>query len=105
MKCAISRLSVCPIRSKPNDAAQMVSQLLFGERVEIMERYKSNWLRVRCLNDDYLGWMDPKQLINIEEEYAPTAIALEMSQPIWCCLLYTSPSPRDLSTSRMPSSA
>jgi len=25
--------------------------------------------------------------------------------PIWTCLLYTSPSPRDLSTSRMPSSA
>ena len=24
---------------------------------------------------------------------------------IWACLLYTSPSPRDLSTSRMPSSA
>ena len=24
---------------------------------------------------------------------------------LWCCLLYTSPSPRDLSTSRMPSSA
>ena len=25
--------------------------------------------------------------------------------PLWFCLLYTSPSPRDLSTSRMPSSA
>ena len=25
--------------------------------------------------------------------------------PVGCCLLYTSPSPRDLSTSRMPSSA
>ena len=25
--------------------------------------------------------------------------------PFWGCLLYTSPSPRDLSTSRMPSSA
>ena len=25
--------------------------------------------------------------------------------PVWACLLYTSPSPRDLSTSRMPSSA
>ena len=25
--------------------------------------------------------------------------------PCWACLLYTSPSPRDLSTSRMPSSA
>ena len=27
------------------------------------------------------------------------------SQCSWSCLLYTSPSPRDLSTSRMPSSA
>ena len=26
-------------------------------------------------------------------------------RPFWDCLLYTSPSPRDLSTSRMPSSA
>ena len=26
-------------------------------------------------------------------------------EPQWICLLYTSPSPRDLSTSRMPSSA
>ena len=26
-------------------------------------------------------------------------------QDHWSCLLYTSPSPRDLSTSRMPSSA
>ena len=28
-----------------------------------------------------------------------------LDQHIWSCLLYTSPSPRDLSTSRMPSSA
>ena len=28
-----------------------------------------------------------------------------VSENIKCCLLYTSPSPRDLSTSRMPSSA
>ena len=27
------------------------------------------------------------------------------SDYLWACLLYTSPSPRDLSTSRMPSSA
>jgi len=28
-----------------------------------------------------------------------------LSDPSYACLLYTSPSPRDLSTSRMPSSA
>jgi len=84
VKCAISRLSVCPIRSKPNDTAEMVSQLLFGERVEIIEKYKNNWWKVRCLNDDYKGWMDPKQLVSIAEEDVSAAIALEMSQPIWC---------------------
>ena len=42
--------------------------------------------------------------MNYEKEYL-------LTDPIWderwtrCCLLYTSPSPRDLSTSRMPSSA
>ena len=34
-----------------------------------------------------------------------TAIYLWRDAVIWTCLLYTSPSPRDLSTSRMPSSA
>ena len=32
-------------------------------------------------------------------------MALGVAYGIWGCLLYTSPSPRDLSTSRMPSSA
>ena len=32
--------------------------------------------------------------------YVPQKISID-----WTCLLYTSPSPRDLSTSRMPSSA
>ena len=36
-------------------------------------------------------------------EAIPDLYAEQM--PRWDCLLYTSPSPRDLSTSRMPSSA
>ena len=37
---------------------------------------------------------------------APRAVQ-ELDQPAWCwtCLLYTSPSPRDVEESRMPSSA
>ena len=44
-------------------------------------------------------------------DYATLAVRYPSVQPalvsasIWDCLLYTSPSPRDLSTSRMPSSA
>ena len=33
------------------------------------------------------------------------AEAYQLAKAFWPCLLYTSPSPRDLSTSRMPSSA
>ena len=48
-----------------------------------------------------------KQIRNIESELesvenAEKRIELRIS---FACLLYTSPSPRDLSTSRMPSSA
>ena len=32
-------------------------------------------------------------------------VAAQRGLPVYPCLLYTSPSPRDLSTSRMPSSA
>ena len=34
-----------------------------------------------------------------------TSFNLLLLASCWACLLYTSPSPRDLSTSRMPSSA
>ena len=44
------------------------------------------------------GYTDPTVL---------NALRDRLAQPEWVglCLLYTSPSPRDLSTSRMPSSA
>ena len=39
-----------------------------------------------------------------KKSWPKTRVARRCLEP-WCCLLYTSPSPRDLSTSRMPSSA
>ena len=46
---------------------------------------------------------------NIEEAEVEiettTTIGVEMSDKVYDCLLYTSPSPRDLKLSRMPSSA
>ena len=43
---------------------------------------------------------------SFEMKKALTAAAANYGCPmLWACLLYTSPSPRDLSTSRMPSSA
>ena len=50
---------------------------------------------------------DEQELAELLTDYADRANrgeALELEQAC-ACLLYTSPSPRDLSTSRMPSSA
>ena len=46
------------------------------------------------------GWA----MLHWPKEYGGIG-ASSMERIIWACLLYTSPSPRDLSTSRMPSSA
>jgi len=62
----ISVLSLVPVRSEPSDKAEMVTQLLFGEQVEIWEEEKS-WRKVRLLYDDYTGWVDSKQIITMEE--------------------------------------
>ena len=52
----------------------------------------------RSMSDILNGQIDPVQS-------AIFLIALRMKRETMDCLLYTSPSPRDLSSSRMPSSA
>ena len=47
--------------------------------------------------------VDPS--IDRKEKNAPVQTVVERYTQLKGCLLYTSPSPRDLSTSRMPSSA
>ena len=53
--------------------------------------------------DPETGFMPEAKKLFKDEKVVYIKVA-KGGQPI-CCLLYTSPSPRDLSTSRMPSSA
>jgi len=58
-------------------------------------------------------WLRDKQnpeliaYLTAENAYADVVMAptADLQEKLYSCLLYTSPSPRDLSTSRMPSSA
>lgn len=62
-------LSVVPVRSEPSDRSEMVSQLLFGELVEIPES-ESKWHKVKMHFDGYEGWVDSKQIsLLTAEEY------------------------------------
>jgi len=45
----------------------MCSQLLFGERVEILET-QERWFRIRNYADDYTGWVDRKMILLLNEK-------------------------------------
>lgn len=51
--CAVSHL---PLRKEPSHRAEQISQMLFGERAEILKLQDDYWAYIRCFNDDYEGW-------------------------------------------------
>ncbi|MGF1923793.1 MAG: NlpC/P60 family protein [Bacteroidia bacterium] len=62
----LCRVAVAPLRNEPSDRSEIVSQLLFGDRVKLLEKTEK-WCRVVTQHDDYEGWMDHKQLKVISE--------------------------------------
>jgi hypothetical protein len=67
---AICRVAVAPIRASSSDKAEITTQLLFGDQVEVLEKAEP-WWRIRNAYDEYEGWIDFKQLTEISEaEYA-----------------------------------
>jgi gamma-D-glutamyl-L-lysine dipeptidyl-peptidase len=62
---AICQLSVVPVRAAASDKEEIVTQLLFGELVDVVETptsAKKNWCKIRCDWDGYEGYMDIRQL-------------------------------------------
>jgi len=58
---AYCKVAISPVRSTHQDSAEMVTQLLFGELVELKELV-SNWCKITVFSDNYEGWVDIKQL-------------------------------------------
>ncbi len=82
MNYGIVKLSVVSIRSEPNHRSEQVSQLLFGEAYEVTQE-QQGWLFIRCLYDDYTGWINAAQHQSLNEKDFMTwsetdkAVALE----------------------------
>lgn len=76
MRYGICDLTVVPIRAEPSDKSEMVSQLVFGEMFEIIQRQKQ-WVKIRCTFDDYQGWIDDKQF----QPIAPAETELLLTAP------------------------
>ncbi len=66
-------VSVIPVRLEPAHKAEQVTQLLFGERAEVLELNDKDWARIRCEWDGYEGWCKIGQLNMVSrKEYKKT---------------------------------
>lgn len=71
------------MRREASDTSEMVTQLLYGEFFKIIESRK-NWSKIRNAFDDYEGWIDTKQFLEISSEiyYKLDAEELKMTSDI-----------------------
>ena len=70
LEFGICRLSVVSVRKEGSHYSEQVTQLLFGDHYEVLEKSKDrNWLSIRCNFDQYEGWIDAKQHQGISPEY------------------------------------
>jgi cell wall-associated NlpC family hydrolase len=64
---AYCKLAVSPVRAEASDRAEIVTQLLFGEVVEIIGR-DEQWMQIRTYLDSYEGWIDSKQVAALSQK-------------------------------------
>ncbi len=86
MAICICPLSMAPVRNSASHKSEMLTQVLFGEMVEILEEKGRQWKKVRCCDDNSVGWMASNQLKLLTpseyEDYQQNfAFVLEFLQP------------------------
>jgi cell wall-associated NlpC family hydrolase len=63
----VCNLSVIPVRREPSDKSEQATQLLFGETAEITGE-EGNWRKIRITHDNYIGWVDKKQILQLTDQ-------------------------------------
>lgn len=82
----ICHVPVAPMMSSPCLKAEMVSQLLAGEQVEILDS-EGSWFLVMNLHDEFKGWVDSKMielLIEGQDTDITRSFAGLVSAPLLC---------------------
>ena len=51
------------IYKKPSETSEVTSQILYGEKFNILSKYK-NWLKIKTSFDNYIGYIKNKDYIN-----------------------------------------
>jgi hypothetical protein len=66
----VCRLALVPVRNGPADAAEQVTQLLFGDHYEVYTLSPDKkWISIKVITDQCEGWIDTEQHHSITPEY------------------------------------
>jgi hypothetical protein len=81
----IANVAIVPVRKKPDDQSEIVTQMLYGETASIIQRKSKSWYKISCSWDGYEGYIDPKQVIDLtDKEFIyytkDVSVSIEMSQ-------------------------
>ncbi|MBS1655208.1 MAG: C40 family peptidase [Bacteroidetes bacterium] len=69
MQFAACTVPAAPVRKEAAHRSEMVSQLLFGETMQVLEKDRE-WLHIRSLHDGYIGWLTNHLVTEIDEATA-----------------------------------
>ena len=75
---AINHCTVTPVRENPSEGAEQLTQLLFGEVCEVLDRLP-RWTKIRSTLDGQEGWVDFKML---SPAYSPSPITYSLPTTI-----------------------
>ena len=63
----VNRCTVTPVRQEPSEGSEQLTQLLFGEVCQVLERLP-RWTKIRSTMDGQTGWVDFKMVTSIGDE-------------------------------------
>ena len=63
----ICNLSIIPVRKNSTSKSELVSQLIYGELFEVIEK-KEKWFYIESIDDKYCGWINYSQFKEISKQ-------------------------------------
>jgi gamma-D-glutamyl-L-lysine dipeptidyl-peptidase len=81
MNTAICLLSVLPVRKEPAHRSEMVSQLTFGEYVQVLSE-QDGFSHISCDYDGYEGWVQSTQLTSVSKKLSTSKFIRSWSEEI-----------------------
>lgn len=78
---AINHCTVTPVRQEPSEGSEQLTQLLFGEVCEVLDRLP-RWTKIRSTVDGQEGWVDFKMLTPTDTQYPISATRTTVAVPM-----------------------